>query len=88
MMGNAKCVEEGIEFLIFPSPIGLDSNNLTIKLSFNKCLKVVEDLKYIGSFLEKINPRILAKIINEANIICMFTNKDRSRAPHIRKNEL
>ena len=74
MVRYAKCLKEGIELLISPPLVGLDSNNFAIKLAFYKCLKIFEHLKNVGSFLEEINPRKFAVVINEANIICVSTH--------------
>ena len=85
MMGNAKCLEEGIEFLVFPSPIGLDSNDLTVKLSFNECLKVLKNLEHVRSFLKKIDLGELAIVINKTNIVCVSPNRARGKTPNIGK---
>ena len=85
MVRYAYALEEGIKFLVFPSPIRLDSNNLTIKLSFNKCLKVLKNLKDIGSFLKEIDPCVFAVIIYETHIIILFIDRITGRPPYIGK---
>jgi hypothetical protein len=37
-MRDVNAVKKGIKLLIFPTPIGLDSNDLAIKSSFNQAL--------------------------------------------------
>jgi hypothetical protein len=48
-------------------------------------LKIKKNLINIRTFLKQINPSILAKIIDEAYIICMFAYRKRSWTPYIRK---
>jgi hypothetical protein len=40
MMGDAGLLEEGSEFSIFSTPIGLHGYNLFVKQPFNKVLKL------------------------------------------------
>jgi hypothetical protein len=44
-MKDAKVIEEQMKLLVFTSPIGLNSKDLTIEMPFNKNLKVLEFLK-------------------------------------------
>jgi hypothetical protein len=46
-MRGADVVKEGIKLIIFPTPIGLDSEDLSIKLSFNQALKFKEIFKHL-----------------------------------------
>jgi hypothetical protein len=47
VMRDPYSLEEGIEFLIFSSPITLDRNNFLIELPFNKVLKVMKYLENV-----------------------------------------
>ena len=69
MMRDANFLKEGIELLVFTSPVSLHSNNLGVKFSFNKISEVLENLKHFRSFLKKINPSKFAIVINKAYII-------------------
>jgi nitrogen regulatory protein PII-like uncharacterized protein len=76
-----------MEFFIFTSPvIGLHGDNFLIKPTLYIFLEIKKNLEHFGMFLEQINLGKLAKIINEAYIICMFARRHRSRIPHMRKN--
>jgi hypothetical protein len=44
-MKDAKVVEERMKLLVSTSPIDLNGKDLTIELSFNKNLKILEFLK-------------------------------------------
>jgi hypothetical protein len=46
-MRDANIMKKGIKFLIFFTPIRLDSNNLAIKPSLNKALKFNKVFKYL-----------------------------------------
>jgi hypothetical protein len=46
-MRGANVAKEGIKLLIFSTPIGLDSEDLSIKLSFNQALKFKEIFKHL-----------------------------------------
>jgi len=61
-------------------------NDLAIEFSFNESLKVLKNLKDIGSSLEKRDPREFDAIIYEAHIISMSTNRTRGRALNIRED--
>ena len=56
-------------FLIFTTPVSLHCKNFGVQFSLNKIFKIREDLKHFRSFLKKIDPSKLAKIINKAYII-------------------
>jgi hypothetical protein len=62
----ANYLEETVEFFIFFLPISLHNDNLSIKFSFNKFLKIKKDLINFRSFLSNIYINEFAKIINEA----------------------
>ena len=64
----------------------MHGDNFAIKLSFNKLLKIKEDLINLKKFLKKINPCEFAKIIDKAYIISVLANRGRGRTPYIRKN--
>jgi hypothetical protein len=40
----------------------------------------------IRTLFKQINPGELAKIIDKAYIVCMFSSRKRCRTPYIRKN--
>jgi hypothetical protein len=42
----------------------------------------------LRSIVHEIDQRKFAKVINEADIVFVTTNKNRSRAPNITENEL
>ena len=88
MVRDAKFLKEGVELLIFATPIRLEGDDFGVKFSFNESLEVKKNWKHVGSFLEKIDPREFAKIIDETHVICMPTNRSRGRSPNIRENEL
>jgi hypothetical protein len=45
MVSNANASKKGVEGLIFTPPIRLNCQNFTIKLTFNKILKILKALK-------------------------------------------
>jgi hypothetical protein len=52
MMGDASLMEEGIQFLILSTSIGLNRKNFLVKQSFNKVLKFLKLLKNFRLVLE------------------------------------
>jgi hypothetical protein len=76
-------LEEGIELLILTAPVTLYGNDLSTKFPFNEILKVMKNLKDIRFFLEKVDPCILAKIINETHVVGITPNRSRSRPPYV-----
>jgi hypothetical protein len=88
MMCDAKFLEKWVQLLILTTPIGLHSDNISRKFAFNKVHEIVEDIKDIRFFLNKINPCELAKIIDEAYIIIVSTYRGRRRTPNIREDLL
>jgi hypothetical protein len=83
VMGDTNLGEEGVEFLILASPVGLHGDDFLIKLALNKGLKFLEFLEDFGFVFEKINPGKFAKIINETHIIFIATNRLWCRTPYI-----
>ena len=59
-----------------------------IILTLNHALEVMKTLKDFRFIAQQIDPRKLAKIINEAHIIGVPANRSRSRPPHITKHKL
>jgi len=86
MMRDAKTLDKGIKFLIFPSTISLRSHNFLIKHAFNKLLEIMEPLKDFRFMAQQIDPCEFAIVINETNIKVILANKSGSRSPHIRKD--
>jgi hypothetical protein len=66
---NTKLGEEGIKFPILSSLIGLDCKDLTIELSLNKSLEVLEFLKHFRFKFDEIYPSKSTEIIHKAHII-------------------
>jgi hypothetical protein len=85
MMGDASSLKESMKFLILTSPVSLHSNNFPIKLTLNVLLEIKKGLINIRTLFEQINPGELAKIIDKAYIVCMFSGRKRCRTPYIRK---
>jgi hypothetical protein len=56
LMRDTNITKKGIKFLIFLTPIKLDSNNLAIKLSLNKALKLNKIFEHLRFGSEQINP--------------------------------
>jgi hypothetical protein len=79
-------LEKGIEPLILTAPVTLYGDDLSTKFSFDKVLKIMKNLKNIRFFLEKVDPCILAKIINETHIVGITPNRSRSWSPNIRED--
>ena len=59
MMSNADVTKEGVEFLILTSPVTLNRNNFSVKVTFNKFLKFVDTN---STLLESNNATISANI--------------------------
>jgi hypothetical protein len=85
MMCNANFLKETVEFFIFTTPISLHGDNLTIKLALNILLKIKKHLINIRMLLKQVDPSKFTEVINEAYIICMLANRERSRTPYIKK---
>jgi hypothetical protein len=85
MVRDANLLEKYIEFFILPSPISLHCNNFPIELALNILLKLKKSLMNIRTLFEQIYPDKLAKSINKAYIIGIFSCRERSRTPYIRK---
>lgn len=87
-MRDANASKEGIKLLIFTTPVGLNDHNFPIEHAFYKILELMKLLKNFRFKLDKINPGKFTEIINEANIVLPSSNRNRRRAPNIRKNKL
>ena len=83
MMRDANALKEGIQLLIFPSPVSCE--NFSIKLAFNHSLEFMKFLKNFRFMTKQINPCKLAEIINEANVITVFANRS-GRRTHTSEN--
>jgi hypothetical protein len=89
MMDNAKRPKKlPVKFLIFPSSVRLNTLNSHVKKALNMRLKLQKDVLCLISIVHEIDQRKFAKVINEADIVLVTTNKNRSRAPNITENEL
>jgi hypothetical protein len=88
LMRDTNGTKEGIKFLILPTPIRLNGNNLVIKLSLNKMLEFQKVFKHLGLRMKQINLSKFIIIIDEANIVFLTTKRINSSTPHIRKNKL
>jgi len=86
MMGDAHARKEGTQGLIFATPIGLNSTDFSIELSFNKSLKLSKTLKNFRFATQQIYPCEFAMIINETHIVVVSTNRTRRRTPYIGEN--
>jgi hypothetical protein len=73
--------------LILTTPIGLYGDDLTVQHTFNKGLKLLEELEDLRFTKKKTNPRKFTIIINEAIIVFLITKRIESRSPHIRVNK-
>jgi hypothetical protein len=73
--------------LVFTTPIGLHSDDLSTKESLNQVLEVSKALKHFRFMFKSINPHILAQVIYEAYIVFFSTNELRGRVPNIRKTK-
>jgi len=69
--------------LILPTPIGLDRKYLETKLKFNHILEKTETLKHFRFIIQQIDPRELAIVIDETDIVIMPANRGRSQSPYI-----
>jgi hypothetical protein len=88
-MGNAKLEEKlMVKFLIFPTPVRLDTFNFSVEEALHMHLKEHKNVLCISSVIHKINPCEFAKVINKANVILKSTNKSGRRTPNIGKDKL
>lgn len=83
MMRYAYALEEGIQFLVFTSPIRLHGNDFAIKKAFNKTLKIMKTLKDFRFVAKQINPSEFTEIIDKTNIIIEFAYRSRCGTPYI-----
>lgn len=79
LMCNTNAVKERIQGSVFPTPICLHNTNISVKLMFNKVLKISETSKHLRLMSQKINPSDLGVVIDETDIIGKTTNGGRSR---------
>jgi hypothetical protein len=73
MVGDSYLGEEGIEFLVLTTPIGLNGKNFVIKETFNKSLELIELLENFR-FVFEIYTCKFTEIINKAHIIFKSAN--------------
>jgi hypothetical protein len=73
MVGDSYLGEEGIEFLVLTTPIGLNGKNFAIKETFNKSLELIELLENFR-FVFEIYTCKFTEIINKAHIIFKSAN--------------
>jgi hypothetical protein len=78
-------LKERINLLVFPSPVGLNRKDFSIKEPLDKILEVLELLEKLRFVLEHVDPCKFTIVINEANIILKTTNRITHRSPYIRK---
>jgi hypothetical protein len=74
MVRDANLGEE-VKLPILASPVRLNNKNLSIKLSFNKALELLKLLKHLKFELDEINLGEFTKVIDEANIILLSTDR-------------
>jgi hypothetical protein len=82
LMGDVNVAKGRVKLLILLTPIGLDSNDLAIKLLFNQTLKFQKVFEHLRFSVKKVNPSELAVIIDEANIV-FLTKRVKRRTPNI-----
>jgi hypothetical protein len=87
MMSDSYLGEKGIEFLILTTPASLHGDDLAIKETLYKSLKLLEFLEDLGLVLKEINPDKIAKIINKTDIIFKTANRFMCRTSYIRINK-
>jgi hypothetical protein len=80
-----KCV---VHFLIFATPIRLDTFNFDIQKAFNMSLKLKKNVRGLRPVMHQIDPRKLTEIINETYIVFETPNRLRGWTPNIQKNHL
>jgi hypothetical protein len=85
--GLFLCVGKIVQCLIFSPPIGLDTSNFAVKLSFNKVLEILEASKTLRFFTNEVNPNKFTVIIIETYIISIFANRNWGGPPYIGKNK-
>ena len=87
MMFNAYATEKRVECFILPSPVTLDCQNFSIKVSFNKFLKLLKHRENLKLILKQINPCKLAIIINETDIVFLSAKGISCMSPYITENK-
>jgi hypothetical protein len=73
-VGDPNVSKTLIQLLIFPTPVGLHGNNLSIQEALNMLLENVEFREQFRFVLQKINPSKFGIVINEAYIITEFAS--------------
>ena len=86
-MNNANFNEERTKPLIFSSPVTLDSEDASIKLSFYHSLKILKFTQHFRLVLDKIDPSKLTKIINKTYIVAISPYRFNSWTPDIGENK-
>jgi hypothetical protein len=71
-------LEEGIEFLVLATLVGLYGDDIAIKLALYHLLEVMKFLENIIFVSYQINPSKLAEIINKTQIIIVSPYGSRS----------
>lgn len=71
-----------------PPPITLHGQYFESKFSVNHVLEVFEDLKNVRLFYKKIDPDIFTVVINEANVVGIFSYRGWSLTPYIGINQI
>jgi hypothetical protein len=88
MMTNAKRSKKlVVQVLIFPTLVGLNIFDFSVKEELYMGLEGEENVLHISSINHKINPREFFKVINKTNVIFIATNRYRGRTRDIRMNE-
>lgn len=86
-MHDPNLVKEFMQFLIFPSLIGLISQDFWIKSSFSLFLKLNKNLLNFRFVLLEINLIELAIVIYETTIIFITIDRWSSWTPHVGMNK-
>ena len=81
-MRNYNVLEKGIQLLILTTPICLNSKKFMIKEPLIKVLEIMKTLKNFRFMSQEIDPRELAKIINETDIQKVFLPTEIGAGPH------
>ena len=68
-VGDAHALKVAVEFVVFTTPIGLNTLDFIIQKAFDMSLKVAENLLNIRLVFEQINLGKARVVINKANII-------------------
>jgi hypothetical protein len=85
LMRDASFTKKGIEFLVLPSPIRLDSDDLAIKLSFNETLKLKKIFERFRFGMKQIDLCEFTTIIYKTDIVFLVTKTINCKTPYIKK---